>query len=353
MSWTPHTRTLTGHAFFATICALLAQQYYSYGSGKSMRTYIIRRLLLLIPTLLIVTLIVFCAVRFIPGNVIELMAAQSGEAENIEEAIQAIKHHLGLDVPIYIQYFRWLGGVLRGDLGKSLWTEQKISEELARRLPISIELGILAILTGLLIAIPIGIFSAIRQDTIGDYVGRSIAIFCISVPAFWLGTLVIVYPSVWFGWTPPLGIIPFFKDPLGNLRQFIVPAILMGMVMSGTTMRMTRTMMLEVLRQDYIRTAWAKGLREGAVISRHALKNALIPVVTIVGLQLPILVGGTVIIETIFGLPGIGRYFVDALFQRDYPIISAVNLVVATFVMLCNLAVDLAYAYLDPRVQYT
>ncbi len=318
-----------------------------------MRSYIIRRLLLLIPTLLIVTIIVFCAVRFVPGSVIELMASQIGEAENMEEAIQAIKHSLGLDVPIYVQYGRWIGGILTGNLGTSLWTGRSIGEELLNRLPVSIELGILAIIVALLIAIPIGILSAIRQDTATDYIGRSLAIFCISVPAFWLATLVVVYPSVWFGWTPAIQYIPFIEDPIGNLQQFIIPATLMGMAMSGTTMRMTRTMMLEVLRQDYIRTAWAKGLKEGVVISRHALKNALIPVVTIVGMQLPILVGGAVIIETIFGLPGIGRYFVDALFQRDYPIISAINLVVAIFVMLCNLAVDITYAYLDPRVQYT
>ncbi len=318
-----------------------------------MRAYIIRRLLLFIPTLLIVTLIVFSAVRFIPGNVIEMMAAQSGEAENLEATIQTIKHNLGLDVPIYIQYFRWLGGVLKGDLGKSLWNQHSISDEFLVRLPVSIELGILAIVIGLLIALPVGIFSAIRQDSIGDYIGRSVAIFCISVPSFWLATLVVVYPSILFGWTPHLPVIPFTRDPIGNLQQFIIPAVLMGMVMSGTTMRMTRTMMLEVLKQDYIRTAWAKGLKEQVVIYRHALKNALIPVVTIIGLQLPILVSGAVIIEAIFGLPGIGRYFVDALFQRDYPIISAVNLVVAAFIMLCNLAVDVAYAYLDPRVHYT
>ncbi len=318
-----------------------------------MRAYIIRRLLLLIPTLLIVTIIVFCAVRFIPGSVIEMMAAQSGEAEDLEATMQAIRHNLGLDVPIHIQYLRWLGNALRGDLGRSLWTQESITKELLHRLPVSIELGILAIAIGLLIALPVGIFSAIRQDTVGDYVGRTVAILCISIPSFWLATLVVVYPSIWFGWTPPLPVIPFLQDPLGNLRQFIIPSILLGMGMSGTTMRMTRTMMLEVLRQDYIRTAWAKGLSEQVVIYRHALKNALIPVVTIVGLQLPVLVGGAVIIETIFGLPGIGRYFVDALFQRDYPIISAVNLVVATFVMLCNLLVDVTYAYLDPRIHYS
>ncbi len=309
--------------------------------------------MLFIPTLLLVTIIVFCAVRFVPGSVIELMAAETGETEDLEASIELIKHRLGLDVPIYVQYGRWLGGIFRGDLGKSLWTGRSITQDLVGKLPVSIELGILALITALLIAMPIGIFSAIRQDTFGDYFGRTIAILCISVPAFWLATMVVVYPSVWFGWTPSMEYIPFFTNPLRNLGQFIIPAIIMGMVMSGTTMRMTRTMMLEVLRQDYIRTAWSKGLKEKVIISRHALKNALIPVITIVGLQLPILVGGTVIIETIFGLPGIGRYFIEALFRRDYPVVSAVTLMVSAFVMLCNLVVDMVYAYLDPRVQYT
>jgi peptide/nickel transport system permease protein len=318
-----------------------------------MRAYILRRLLLAIPTLLIVTIIVFCTVRFIPGDVVDLMAAQVPDIQNVDVAAEVIRHELGLDVPIHVQYGKWIGGVLTGDLGTSLWTGRSISGELASRLPVSVELGILALITSLVIALPIGILSAIRQDTVSDYIGRSVAIFCISVPSFWLATLVVVYPSIWFGWTPTLGYIPFFRDPLGNLGQFIIPAILMGMVMSGVAMRMTRTMMLEVLRQDYIRTAWAKGLRERIVVSRHALKNALIPVVTIVGLQLPIMIGGSVIIETIFGLPGVGRYFVEALFQRDYAIISAVNLVIATFILFVTLAVDITYAYLDPRVQYT
>ena len=317
-----------------------------------MRNYIIRRLLLLIPTLFIITIILFCAVRFVPGNVVELMAAQMGEAQDIEYTMQVIRHELGLDVPIYVQYGRWIAGVLHGDLGASLWTKRTVTEELAAKLPVSIELGTIAIITSLAIALFIGILSAIRQDTWADYIGRSVAIFCISVPSFWLGTLVIVYPARWWGYMPPIQYIPFFSDPLSNLEQFIIPGVLVGMLMSGTTMRMTRTMMLEVLRQDYIRTAWAKGLRERLVISRHALKNALIPVVTIVGLQLPILIGGSVVIETIFKLPGIGRYFVDALFRRDYPIISGVNLVVSAFALLCILIVDIAYAYLDPRVQY-
>lgn len=320
-----------------------------------MKNYIIRRLLLLIPTLFIITIIVFCAVRFIPGNVVELLASQTGSMgtpEEAEHALEAIRHNLGLDVPIFVQYGKWISGVFRGDLGTSLLTGRSITEDLAGKLPVSIELGILALITSLMIAFPIGILSAIRQDTISDYIGRSVAIFCISVPSFWLATLVIVYPSIWWDWTPSLRYIPFSQNPLGNLGQFIIPAILLGMLMSGATMRMTRTMVLEVLRQDYIRTAWAKGLRERRIISRHVLKNALLPVVTIIGLQLPVLVGGSLIIETIFNLPGIGRYFVGALFERDYPIISAVNMIVSGFTLLCILVVDIAYAYLNPRIQY-
>jgi len=316
------------------------------------RNYIIRRLLLIIPTILIVTIIVFCAARFIPGSVVELMASQHGEAQDIEQTIRMIKHELGLDKPIYVQYILWLGAVFRGDLGRSLWTKQSIGEDILQRVPISIELGILAIIAALVIALPVGIVSAIRQDTFTDHILRGLAIILISVPAFWVGTMIIVYPAKYLNWMPTVLYTPFLKDPIRNLSQFIIPSLILGMAMSGTTMRMTRTMMLEVLRQDYIRTAWAKGLRERVVIFRHALKNALIPVVTIIGMQLPILVGGSVIIEQIFGLPGIGRYFIWALVQRDYPIVSAINLVIAIFVMMCNLGVDLIYAYLDPRIQY-
>lgn len=317
-----------------------------------MRNYIIRRLLLLIPTVFIVTIIVFCAVRFIPGEVVELMAAQHGEAQDIEYTMEIIRKDLGLDVPIYVQYGRWIGGVFRGDLGESLWTHRSISQDILQRLPVSLELGIMAIMVGIFIALPVGILSAIRQDTMTDYFTRGLAIILISVPSFWIGTMIMVYPAKYLGWMPSVLYVPFFEDPIGNLKQFIIPALILGMVMSGTTMRMTRTMMLEVLRQDYIRTAWAKGLKEGVVISRHALKNALIPVVTIIGMQLPVLVGGSVILEMIFGLPGIGRYFIYALTMRDYPIVSAINLVIAAFVMLCNLGVDLLYARLDPRIQY-
>lgn len=329
-----------------------------------MRAYVIRRLLLLVPTLWLVTVVVFLTVRFIPGNVIDLMIAQMSQSAGGQQVnTEMIKHNLGLDIPIATQYGRWLGvvpkengkitGILEGNLGQSLWTNRSINEDMMDKLPVSIELGLFAIVTALFIALPVGVYSAIRQDTIGDYSGRTVAVLAISLPNFWIATLVVVFASIWWGWSPSMDLIPFFKNPGGNLVQFAIPGIILGMTMSGATMRMIRTMMLEVLRQDYIRTAWAKGLSERTVVMRHALKNALLPVVTVIGFEIPILIGGEVVIESIFALPGIGRYLVDAINRRDYTIISSVNLVVATVVLGLNLVIDLTYAWLDPRIQYS
>ncbi|GAI26806.1 unnamed protein product, partial [marine sediment metagenome] len=223
-------------------------------------------------------------------------------------------------------------------------------ELLATTWPVTFELALMALIISLLIALPIGIYSAIRQDTGGDYIGRSFAVLCISIPGFWLGTMIILFPSIWWGYMPPIMLIHFTEDPIGNLRMFIVPAIVLGMAMGGGTMRFTRTMMLEVLRQDYIRTAWAKGLKERVVVLRHALKNALIPVITIIGIQVPLLIGGTVIIEQIFVLPGISRLLLIATLNRDHALVSGVMLLFAGALVLINLVVDLTYAYLDPRV---
>ncbi|MBL7166169.1 MAG: ABC transporter permease [Dehalococcoidales bacterium] len=329
-----------------------------------MRAYLIRRLFLIIPTLFLVTIIVFLTVRFVPGSLIDLLASQqAGEATMDPEVIaEQIRRDLGLDQPVWKQYLRWLGawqqddgtfsGILQGDLGKSLWTHRPILGDIFDKIPISLELGIIAIITALLIAFPIGIYSAIRQDTAGDYVGRSIAIFCMAVPGFWLATMIIVFPSVWWGWIPPVEYTPITENFSKNIQQFIIPAILMGMVMSGVTMRMTRTMMLEVLRQDYIRTAWSKGLRERIVVIRHALKNAMIPVVTVIGLQLPVVIGGTVIMEQIFNLPGMGRFMIDSLSRRDYSVISGINIMMGSVILIGNLLTDLTYGYLDPRIRY-
>ena len=332
-----------------------------------MRAYIIRRLLLAIPTLFILTILVFLSVRFIPSDVIDVLVSQM-DFESGTMDREAMERMLGLDVPVYVQYGRWIGvlptpdwvtgeshfkGLLQGTLGNSLLAGWTVEDKILGRLPVTIELGVMAIVIGLLIALPVGIYSAIRQDTAADYVGRSAAIIGLATPNFWLGMMVIIFPAIWWGWSPPLELVSFTEDPLGNLGVFLIPSLILGTAMAAATMRMTRAMMLEVLRQDYIRTAWSKGLNERVVVLRHAIKNALIPVVTLIGMQLPILVGGSVIMENIFNLPGLGRLMLLALEDRDYPVISGVNLVFAAAVIGVNLMIDLIYPYLDPRVRYT
>ena len=318
-----------------------------------MRGYIVRRLLLIIPTLLILSILVFLSVRFIPGDVIDVIQGRTEfyTAGTLDR--ETMERRLGLDVPVWVQYARWLGDiVLRGSLGESLMGRGAVEEKIIDRLPVTVELGLMAILIGLVIALPVGIYSAIRQDSVADFLGRSVAIIGLATPNFWLGIMVMIYPAIWWGWAPPLELVSFTADPLGNLAVFLIPSLILGTAAAAATMRMTRTMMLEVLRQDFIRTAWAKGLRERAVVIRHAVKNALIPVVSLIGLQLPILVGGAVIMENIFNLPGLGRLLLNALNDRDYPMVSGINLFFATGVVGINLMIDLIYAVLDPRVRY-
>ncbi len=320
-----------------------------------MRAYIVRRLISIIPTLFVASLIVFFLIRLIPGDIIDQMVKEHEYVSDVSRQMtrDVIKHTLGLDVPIYVQYGRWISNVVvHGSLGNSLWSKMQVTQEIMNRLPVTIELGFLAIVVALVIAVPVGIYSAIRQDNAGDYVGRSIAILFVAIPNFWLATMVMVFPSMWWNWSPSMQLIRFTDDPVGNLGMFIVPALVLGAAMSGVTMRMTRTMMLEVLRQDYIRTAWSKGLKERVVVSRHVLKNAFIPVVTIIGLQLPVMIGGSVIIEQIFVLPGVGRLMLTAITTRDYPIVSGVMVVVATGVLFINLLVDISYSFFDPRIRY-
>lgn len=314
-----------------------------------MQSLIIRRLLSLVPTLIFTSIIVFASIRLIPGDVIDLMLAQNDISTGNDRAV--IEAALGLDQPIYIQYFVWLSDVLNGDLGRSLWQNTPVTEQLALTLPITFELGLLALFVALSVAIPIGIYSAMKQDSVGDYITRSFSLLMLAVPSFWLATLVMVFPSVWWRWAPPLQYTPFSEDPIANLAHMSVPAILLGLSLSAVTMRMTRTMMLEVLRQDYIRTARAKGLRENVVIVRHALRNCLIPVVTLVGLQAPLLIGGAVILEQIFVIPGMGLMLLEAVFQRDYPVVTGIFLVVGISILVINLIVDLTYSFLDPKVR--
>jgi peptide/nickel transport system permease protein len=313
-----------------------------------MRQYVLKRLLLVVPTLLLVSIIVFSLNHMLPGDVVVLMFEEKAYAKDLE----TLRAKLGLDRPLYIQYFSWIGQVTGGDLGESLWTKRPVLEEIMRRLPVSLKLGAMAIIVALCIALPIGVLSAIRQDTLKDYTARSAAIVGLSVPPFWKATLVIVLPSIWFGWAPPLQFTPFSENPWQHLSQFILPAIILGIAPGASIMRLTRALMLEVLRQDYIRTAWSKGMREPRVVLKHALKNAIIPVITIVGIQVAEIASGTVIMETIFGLPGMGRFLVDAIFQRDYTVVQGVILLTSTITVVINLLVDLTYAQLDPRIRY-
>ncbi|MDA0349974.1 MAG: ABC transporter permease [Verrucomicrobia bacterium] len=314
-----------------------------------MQAFIIKRVLTLFPTLLFTSIIVFASIRLIPGDVIDLMLSQNDISTAIDREL--IEKALGLDKPVYIQYFNWIGSAVQGDLGRSLWQNTPVSEQLALSLPISFELGLLGLMVALSVAIPIGIYSAMKQDTAGDYIARSFSLLMLAIPSFWLGTLVMIYPSVWWRWAPPLDYTPFLESPIENLKHMLVPAIILGLSMSAVTMRMTRTMMLEVLRQDYVRTARAKGLKENVVVLRHALRNVLIPIVTLIGLQAPLLIGGSVILEKIFGVPGMGTLLLDSVFQRDYPVITGVFLVVGVAVLFINLLVDLTYGFLDPRVR--
>lgn len=326
-----------------------------------MRQYIIKRLLLAIPTLLGVSLIIFFMLRVLPGDLVQFIA---GENRVTPEFRAQVERELGLDKPAYEQYFLWLGDVARLDFGDSLRERTPINDRLQKTLPTTFEMAGLALIISIIIAVPIGILSAIRQDTISDYLGRSVAIGFIAVPNFWLGTMIIVFASVWFHaatplpgqyqqiWEDPVANLKFMLFPFGNFVP-LGPAVLLGVALSGTVMRLTRTQMLEVLRQDYVRTAWSKGLRERNVVVRHALKNALIPVVTVIGLQIPILVGGSVIVESIYNVPGIGQWFFVAIAQRDYTAVQAIALLTAIAVVVANLVVDLTYGYLDPRIRYS
>jgi peptide/nickel transport system permease protein len=326
-----------------------------------MRQYIVKRLALAALTLVGVSIIVFFMVRIIPGGVVDQIL---GENQGTPEDRARIERDLGLDKPNYEQYFTWIGGVVTLDFGKSLRGGAPVSHRLKNALPTTLELSLLGLCISLLIALPVGTLAAVRQDSIWDYVCRSISIGFLAVPSFWLGTMIIVYASVWFTKATPLPTAyqQIWENPYENLKFLLFPfgyfvpvgpAVLLGVSLSGTVMRLTRAQMLEVLRQDYVRTAWAKGLTERRVIMGHAVKNALIPVVTVIGLQVPILVGGSVVVETIFNVPGIGRWFFEAISTRDYTAVQAIALLTAVAVVASNLLVDISYAYLDPRIRYS
>ena len=313
-----------------------------------MRVYVLRRLLVAIPSLLIASLIVFTLPRLIPGDVVQLMLEEKAYGKDLDE----LRAKLGLNRPVYVQYFDWLGKVARGQMGESLWTRKPVAEELARRLPVTFTLGLMAVAVAVMIGIPVGVVSAVRQDGVLDFFARSAAVLGLSIPGFVKAIVIILLPAIWWGWTPLVRFVDFSRDPGAYVLQFILPGIILGIASAAGIMRLTRGMLLEVLRQDYVRTAWAKGQRERVVVLKHGLKNAIIPVITVLGLQIAAIAGGAVIIETIFGLPGMGQFLVEAVVQRDYPVIQGINLIIITIIVLTNLSVDLLYAVLDPRIRY-
>ena len=319
---------------------------------NKLQKYIIRRLALMVPTLFGLTLLVFTLLRLMPGDIVALIAGEYGAAD--AETKAAIMKDFQLDEAVPIQYVKWLGRMARLNMGDSLISGRSVMEELGGRLPVTIEMGLLALFFNISIGIPVGIFSAIRQNSAVDYGGRTLAVGLLSAPNFWIALLLIAMAGRYFHWAvPSTTYTPLWVDPVRNLKMVIVPALILGGAGSGGIMRYTRTAMLDVLRQDYIRTAWSKGLKENTIVVRHALRNALIPVVTVIGLTIPNLVGGSVIMETVYSIPGVGRYYITALNQKDLPVVQGINLMTALVVVFANLAVDITYSWLNPRIRYT
>ena len=317
-----------------------------------MRTYLLKRLLLIVPTLFGVAALVFVIMRVIPGDVTLLILGGDQTGRVDRQQIAALRAQLGLDQPLIMQFGSWLWGVLRFDFGNSLWTGQPVIQELLVRLPLSLELALLATLVSVLIAIPLGMLAAARQDTWVDYLVRIISIGGLAIPSFWVGILIILFLVIRFGWGPPLEFTPPWVDPWANFQQMVWPVVTVGYRYAAVTTRMTRSTLLEVMRDDYIRTAWAKGLAERTVVVRHALKNAMLPVIALIGTEFAFLIGGLVVTETVFNLPGLARFLVQAILWRDYPIVQNLVMIVAVVVIVCNLLVDMLYGVLDPRVRY-
>jgi len=316
------------------------------------RTYVTKRLLLIVPTLFGVAAVVFVIMRVIPGDVSLLILGGDQTGRIDPQQLAAMRHQLGLDQPIAVQFGTWLWSVLRLDFGTSLWTGQPVIEEVLIRLPLSLEVAILATIVSVLLAIPLGMIAAVRQDTWVDYAIRILSIGGQAIPSFWVGILVILFLVIYFGWGPPLEFTPPWVDPWANFQQLVWPVLTVGYRYAAVTTRMTRSTVLEVLREDYIRTAWAKGLRQRAVVIRHALKNAMLPVITLVGTEFAFLIGGLVVTETVFTLNGVGRFVVDAVAHRDYPVVQALVFLIALCFVVVNLLIDLTYAWFDPRIRY-
>lgn len=315
-----------------------------------MRRYIVGRLLFMLPTLVGVAVITFVVMRLVPGDIVALRYAGSSVPQDIIDKERAI---LGLDKPMWAQFLDWMGQLARLDLGDSLWTGHKVIDEVWTRLPLSLELAVIATALAVVFALPLGVLAAVRQDTWVDYGIRIFSVGGLAMPSFWIGIMLVLGTITFFRWAPPLTFTPFLEDPITNLSQMLLPAVSVGYRYSAVSMRMTRSTVLEVLREDYVRTARAKGLRESLVVVRHALRNALLPVVTVVSLEFAFLIGGLVVTEQVFNLNGIGKLLVDAVTHRDYPLIQALVVLLASVFVLVNFAVDLIYVFIDPRIRYS
>ena len=318
-----------------------------------MSGYIAKRVLLFIPTLILVTLLVFVLMRIIPGDpAVVFLVGESGDQPYTQEQLEILQKKLGSDKPIHIEYGNWLWGLLRGDLGVSTYYDTPIAEDLVDKIPVTLELALLALLLAVITAVPLGVLSAIMQDTPLDYIARVVAIGGVALPTFWVGILVIYFLVLLFDWLPPFGYAQIWEDPGKNLQQVIFPALALGFYNMALIARSTRSAMLEVFREDYIRTARSKGLREHLIITRHALKNAFLPVLTLAGWQFGMLLAGTVIIEEIFVLPGIGSLLIDRILKRDFATVQATVMMITAMVLLLNLVIDVIYGWLDPRIRY-
>ena len=309
--------------------------------------FLVRRGVISAVTLAIISLVVFTGVRMIPGDPARVLAGTDADAAGLDE----IRDKFGLRDPVFVQYFRWIGLALRGDLGESIRTRQSVTSTVAVKLPITLELALLSLLVALGIALPAGVIAAVRRNSVWDVLASGISLCGVSVPNFWLGIMLILLVSVRFGWLPASGFVPLTEDPVGNLKRMIMPAFVLGSGLAAVLMRQTRNAMIEVLSADYVRTARSKGLAAWGVVVRHGLRNGLIPVVTILGLQMGALMGGAVVTEQIFVLPGFGRLIVEAVFTRDYPVVQGVVLITASAYVLINLLVDVSYSVLNPRIR--
>lgn len=319
-----------------------------------MTQYIIRRLLLFIPTMILATVMVFALFWIVPGDAaMMILTGEEGEGGRVNtEDLEQLRKELGLDRPIHVQYGEWVFNLLKGDLGTSIWYRIPVMDELRDRFLVSMELAVMAILMAFVAAVPLGVISAVKQDTKVDYVSRIFALIGIAMPTFWIGILMVYGLAYFFNWLPPLGYASLWEDPLTNLQQLVFPALALAFHDLAFTARVTRSSMLEVMREDYVRTARSKGLRERAVIGRHALKNALLPVITVSGYQFGRLLGGVIIIESIFVVPGVGSFLIDSIIHRDFVVLQGVVLLTAAVVLFLNLVIDLFYGVLDPRIRF-